>query len=379
MYYIGLMSGTSMDGVDAAVVQIDGKALKVLIFEQEPLPADLSDELKAVTGDTPLATIAELDGRLGLVFADAARRVISRSGVPVSRIVAIGSHGQTVLHCPRADTAATVQIGDPNRIALRTGITTVADFRGMDIAAGGQGAPLAPAFHAWLFRDPGVNRVVVNIGGIANISILPASHEIPVTGFDTGPGNTLLDRWARRHLGEPMDRDGAWGRRGSVIEALLETLLADSYFSAPPPKSTGLEYFNLQWLEGYLSKSKPPAAPADVQATLEELSCQSIVSAIRMHAPGTKEVLVCGGGVRNSGLMSRITKRLSPISIQLTSFHGIHPDCVEAVMCAWLAKCRLEGTPGNLPSVTGATRPVLLGAVYEPKPHGGSCENEEKT
>lgn len=364
MYYIGLMSGTSMDAVDAAVVQINGKTLNVLVFEQQPLPPDLSDALKAITADTPVSVIAELDGRLGSVFADVARHVISRSGVPASHIAAVGSHGQTVLHCPHADTAATVQIGDPNRIALRTGIKTVADFRRMDIAAGGQGAPLAPAFHAWLFRHPGVNRVVANIGGIANISILPANHEIPVTGFDTGPGNTLLDRWARRHLGQPMDEDGAWGRKGSIIEPLLEDLLADPYFSALPPKSTGPEYFNLLWLDGYLLNSKP--APADVQATLEELSCRSIASAIRMNAPGTQEVLLCGGGVKNPGLMSRIRGHLSPIPVQSTSIHGIEPDGVEAVMCAWLAKCRVEGVPANLPSVTGANRPVLLGAIYDP-------------
>ncbi|MBI2969422.1 MAG: anhydro-N-acetylmuramic acid kinase [Gammaproteobacteria bacterium] len=361
------MSGTSMDAVDAALVRFHGKSVNVVAYHQYPFPPDVHDALKTVSPESPISRVARLDSRLGSIFADAALRLIASCNRQASQVTAIGSHGQTVFHSPDTDGAVTVQIGDPSRIALLTGITTVADLRRMDAAAGGQGAPIAPAFHAWVFRDSDRNRAVINLGGIANVSILPADQrDIPVTGFDTGPGNTLLDQWAQRCLGRAMDRGGEWAQQGFVSTPLLERMLKDPYFAAAAPKSTGREYFNLNWLEGYLARISCKLELADVQATLAELTCRTITQAIQECAPQTDQVLVCGGGVNNSVLIKRIQACLAPVTVQSTSCYGIHPDSVEAVMCAWLAMRRMKREPANLPSVTGATRPVLLGAIYEP-------------
>jgi anhydro-N-acetylmuramic acid kinase len=257
-----------------------------------------------------------------------------------------------------------LQIGDPNIIATGTGITTVADFRRADVVLGGEGAPLTPAFHQWLFADPNVNRAILNIGGIANVTLLLTSLPI-VTGFDTGPGNTLLDSMARRNLDKAYDEDGAWAAGGTVSEELLQVMLSDKYFELPPPKSTGFEYFNAGWLNSKIS-SLGKAAPAaiDVQATLAELSARTIATAILENAPEVNEVLVCGGGVHNTDLLERLTTYLAGSTVASTESYGLHPDWVEAAAFAWLAKRRLEGKPGNLPEVTGASRPELLGAVY---------------
>jgi anhydro-N-acetylmuramic acid kinase len=257
-----------------------------------------------------------------------------------------------------------LQIGDPNIIATGTKITTVADFRRADVVLGGEGAPLAPAFHQWLFADRDSNRAVLNIGGIANVTLLLVSSPT-VTGFDTGPGNTLLDLMARQSLDKPFDEDGAWAASGNVSEELLEVMLSDKYFSLPPPKSTGFEYFNAGWLNTSISSlGKTAPAAVDIQATLAELSARTIATAILENAPEVDDVLVCGGGVNNSDLMQRLTTYLTGSTVQSTEGFGLHPGWVESAAFAWLAKRRLEGKPGNLPEVTGASRPEILGAVY---------------
>ena len=279
-----------------------------------------------------------------------------------AEVRAIGSHGQTIAHHPRALHPCTVQIGDPNVIAERTRITTVADFRRRDLAAGGEGAPLACAFHRAAMSRPDRQRAVVNIGGIANITILPADGD--VTGFDSGPGNTLMDGWAERHLGVDMDRDGAWASAGRVDETLLGRLRADPYFEKAPPKSTGREYFNLNWLEGRLHSERRTLPPEDVQSTLCALSAATIAHGIEEFAGREAEVLVCGGGAHNPALMEALRQRLPARKLETTAAAGIGPDWVEAAAFAWLARQTLCGMPGNLPAVTGARRSVVLGAIH---------------
>jgi anhydro-N-acetylmuramic acid kinase len=261
-----------------------------------------------------------------------------------------------------------LQIGDPNVIAIGTGIATAADFRRADMALGGQGAPLAPAFHQWLFADAGSRRVILNIGGIANVSLLPGALA-QASGFDTGPGNTLLDSMARENLAAPYDDGGTWAASGNVSGELLQIMLADEYFSLPAPKSTGFEYFNADWLNARLkSLADKRLAAVDVQATLAELSARSIAAAILGDMPAVDEVFICGGGVHNPDLVQRIVNCLAPAEVASTEACGLHPDWVEAVAFAWLAMRRLADKPGNLPAVTGASRPELLGAVYRTCP-----------
>jgi anhydro-N-acetylmuramic acid kinase len=358
--YIGLMSGTSMDGIDAAIVRFGNTGMDLLATRSMPYPARLREQLLAARQDAGLRTAAEvpeLDRAVGECFRDAARAVLAAAGVDAARIAAIGSHGQTLRHEPGREDPFTLQIGDPEVIVDGTGITTVADFRTADIALGGQGAPLAPAFHEWLFRRPGRTRVILNIGGIANITLLPGDGAA-TTGFDTGPGNTLMDAWIRRHKAEPCDSDGAWAASGTVNHDLLARLLADPYFHAPAPKSTGFEYFNLDWLDGM---GAAPLDPADAQATLCELTARTIADAVASVA---EEVLVCGGGVHNAELMRRLRAALGGIPVQSTAVAGLDPDWVEAAAFAWLAMRTLAGLPGNLPSVTGASRESVLGVVH---------------
>jgi len=370
--YIGLMSGTSMDGVDAALTDFDGdRPLRVVAFVEMPFPAPLAKTLHAArrhADQLPLAELGKLDVEVGRTFAAAALLVLREAGVPEEQVAAIGSHGQTLYHCPAGDTHFTVQIGDPNVIAATTRITTVSDFRRMDLALGGQGAPLAPAFHAHVFAHPRRHRAVVNIGGIANVTLLPAGPNGRVSGFDTGPGNALLDEWATRHLGTAHDAGGKWAQSGKSCPALLERLLADPYFTQTPPKSTGREYFNLHWVNTGIAALETPPAPVDVQATLVQLTARSTASAIQDHAAPTEEVLVCGGGVHNEPLMHALREILAPRTVDTTATAGIAPNSVEAVMFAWLAKRRLEGKPSNLPLVTGARRAAILGGVYLPPP-----------
>jgi anhydro-N-acetylmuramic acid kinase len=364
MHYIGLMSGTSVDGVDAALVSIPVNGqLALLAAHQHPFPAAVRDAIQALMlpGPNEIEREGELDVQLGRLFAEATHALLAKSGVGASRIRAIGSHGQTIRHRPHAAHPFTRQIGNPSVIAEETGITTVADFRARDLAAGGEGAPLAPAFHHWLFRKSGINRAIVNIGGIANITWLPATGNSAVLGFDTGPGNTLLDQWIARHRNESYDRDGAWAGSGRAHERLLAQLMADEYFSKAPPKSTGREHFNLAWLEQRLA-DKP--APEDVQATLAELTAASIVRGTNFLPDKIAEIYVCGGGSHNRHLLARLRALLPNIPVATTETLGLDPDWVEAAAFAWLAHQTLAGHSGNLPSVTGARHPVLLGGIY---------------
>ena len=362
-YYIGLISGTSMDGIDAALVEFDESAIAVLQTREQAYPADVRSDLTAAMHAPEIGTaddVADLHRQIGECFRDAALALLDDAGIDASAVAAIGSHGQTVRHEPNCDEPFSLQIGDPDIIAAGTGITTIADFRRADIELGGQGAPLAPAFHEWLFRQAGTLRVVANIGGIANITVLPADDE-PTAGYDTGPGNTLMDAWIHRHRDLPFDRDGAWAASGTVDETLLHTLLEDPYFAASAPKSTGFEHFNLDWLQ---TAAIEYGDPADIQATLCELTAVSLTDAVRAAATAGCELLVCGGGVHNAELMRRVTARLPDCRVSSTAEAGLDPDWVEAAAFAWLARRRLQQLPGNLPAVTGASGPALLGSVH---------------
>jgi anhydro-N-acetylmuramic acid kinase len=358
------MSGTSMDGIDAVLVDFDDDGLTVRHALSHAYPESLRQRLQAAV-ETPLdekiADVQALHQLTGEAFRDAALELVRNAGVDPQSIDVIGSHGQTVRHRPDAEEAFSLQLGDPDLIATATGVVTVADFRSADIAAGGQGAPLTPPFHKWLFHRADENRVVLNIGGIANVTVLPANGE--VTGFDTGPGNTLMDSWARRHTGRPYDAGGALAAGGAIDDALLERLLEDPYFSAAPPKSTGLEYFNPDWLQRVGAAG---LAPADVQATLCELTASSIATAIEQYAPGTAAVFVCGGGVHNDELMRRLGSRLASARFGSTADAGLDPDWVEATAFAWLAMRTMQNLPGNLPAVTGARAAVVLGTIHQP-------------
>ncbi|MEO7557974.1 MAG: anhydro-N-acetylmuramic acid kinase [Gammaproteobacteria bacterium] len=365
--FIGLMSGTSMDAVDAALVDFSGAPPKLLATHSIGLNAELRAALRALGhgGTGELDRYAQLDAQVGELFAEAACGLLRKAAVTAVQIRAIGSHGQTVLHQPAGRYPYSLQIGNPALIAERTGITTVADFRRRDLAAGGQGAPLAPAFHNAVLRSSSDDRVVVNLGGIANITVLPADPRQSVLGFDTGPASTLMDAWTQQHLHKPMDEDGRWAASGSVVKPLLERLLSDPYFKLAPPKSTGFEYFNLAWLNHKLGKHGAAIPAQDVQATLCELTAASIAQAITEHAPDTRQVLLCGGGVHNQTLLQRLRVLLPTCQMDPTAIYGIEPDWVEAMAFAWLAKQTLEGKAGNLPSVTGAKRAVVLGGVYK--------------
>jgi anhydro-N-acetylmuramic acid kinase len=357
--FIGLMSGTSMDGIDAALVRFESSSVEVIsTYEHDYSPAlrqQLFDAIR-IPAAQPIGDVAGLDESVGHAFRDAAVILLQRSGTAREDVTAIGSHGQTIRHEPNAARPFSLQVGNGEIIAEGTGITTVTDFRSADIALGGQGAPLAPAFHAWLFQQPGTNRAVLNIGGIANITLLDGSDD-GITGFDTGPGNTLLDAWARRHRNEPFDKGGRWAAAGTVDENLLERLLADPYFGAAAPKSTGFEYFNVGWLE---RAGIAGIEPVDVQATLCELSARSIACAV---PDACSDLLVCGGGVHNADLMRRLAALLPGCHVRSTADAGLHPDWVEAAAFAWLAMRTVAGLPGNLPSVTGARQPAVLGRI----------------
>ena len=368
-YYIGLISGTSMDAIDAALVDLSERLPVVKARHSSPIPPKLRERLAAATvGDKlTLAQFADLDVRLGHLFADAALGLLEQSGTSPEQVRAIGSHGQTVFHRPDGPNPTSIQIGDPNIIAERTGISVVADLRRRDLAAGGQGAPLVPALHEAVFRRSDRHRVVVNIGGIANVTLLPANPLTRISGFDTGPGNTLMDAWIKKQQRKNQDDRGRWAASGGVNEALLARMLKEPYFRKAPPKSTGREYFNLAWLENHLKRHKTRLPGKHVQATLCELTARTIRDAVVKHAPHTQEVLVCGGGVHNLALMLRLQLLLGDIRVVSTEDFNVDPDFVEAVAFAWLAKRTVSGRTGNLPSVTGARNEVVLGGVYVSK------------
>jgi anhydro-N-acetylmuramic acid kinase len=358
------MSGTSMDAIDAALVEFTDEDLNLIHYHQFPYPRDIQSAVRSVNSDVSMREITRLDVILGELFAASVLELLKQCKVSPGDISAIGSHGQTVLHLPQEDQPRTLQIGDPWIIANRTGIPTVADFRRNDIAAGGQGAPLTPAFHTWKFRSGDMDRVVLNLGGVANITILPADRNTGVSWFDTGPCNGLMDAWTQLRLNKDYDVDGIWAREGHCNDKLLGIMLDTPYFSLPPPKSTGKDEFNLRWLDQKLNILTDPVPDSEVQATLLEFSARSISEAINCYACRTGEVVLCGGGIHNPALVNRLKELLPGMDMVSTEKYGVNPDAVEAITFAWLAKRRLENIPGNLPSVTGAKKAVLLGTVY---------------
>jgi len=365
--FVGLMSGTSVDAVDAALLRCRPEAIELLATREQPIPETIREQVQRLshTGPDEIERLGRLDRQMGRLFAEAASTLLNEANLDGLKVRAIGSHGQTVRHRPPSggggDDSFTLQIGDPNTIAECTGITTVADFRRRDIACGGEGAPLAPAFHAGVFADKSCNRAIVNIGGIANISLLRG--EELVSGFDCGPGNTLLDLWAQRHLARPCDRGGEWAAGGTVIQPLLDAMLAHPYLSLSGPRSTGKEAFNLAWLDSVI-KHFPDSDIRDIQATLAQFTCDSIAGAIESSPVNISGVYVCGGGAHNADLMARLGARLSGRSLQSTTALGIDPDWVEAATFAWLAYRTLAGLAGNARAVTGAAGDRVLGGIY---------------
>jgi anhydro-N-acetylmuramic acid kinase len=365
-YYIGLMSGTSMDGIDAALMDFSTNPPKLIYSCAKPWSRDLHSNLLATRklSDDALGHLHALDAEIGEAFSDVCNEVLKKTGISAKDIVAIGSHGQTIRHRPNATKPFSLQLGKANVLADLTGVNVIADFRTADIEAGGQGAPLAPAFHAAAFRTSSEKRAILNIGGIANITVLPDDKNKPVRGFDSGPGNTLMDAWMIKTKNNSYDLGGNFARKGKVNEILLSSFLSDPYFLKKPPKSTGFEDFNLSWVESHL---KEDLAAEDVQATLCELTAVSIADAIKKCGLSDSHLLVCGGGIHNSYLMERIKHFLKGSVVESTETLGIHPDFVEAIAFAWLARQTIKRLPGNLPSVTGASKEVVLGELVRPQ------------
>jgi len=358
-YFIGLMSGTSMDGIDVALTDISANHFHCIDTLNYPLPHDIKQQMLALAqpGYDELHRCAVLDNQLGFLFADAVNALLKQSTIDKKNIVAIGSHGQTVRHFPDGDFPYSIQIGNPHIIAQQTGITTVADFRRTDMAAGGQGAPLVPAFHAKIIPDLS-DKVILNIGGIANITYMHDGH---VFGFDTGVGNMLMDAWIAKHLQQDFDRDGAWALSGKLNHDLLSVFLRDDYFAKKPPKSTGRELFNLDWLHACLGDFAH-LSTEDVQHTLLHFTAKSIADAMKLYCAHVNEIVVCGGGAHNKALL-RLLAEYSGLSIVLSDRYGVPVDFVEACAFAWLGYQTVNGLPGNLVGVTGAMDAVVMGVV----------------
>lgn len=368
--FIGLMSGTSLDGVDGVLVRVgpDGRDLRVIAHRHEPFAAALAAELLALNapGEQELHRAALAANAVARGYAGVTAALLAAGGVPAAAVRALGAHGQTVRHRPGAfdGTGYTLQLLNAALLAELTGIDVAADFRSRDVAAGGQGAPLVPAFHRQVFGRTGATVAVLNLGGMSNLTVL--GRDGTTLGFDCGPGNALLDHWIARTRGDAFDAGGAWAASGNVIEPLLRHLLADPFFALSPPKSTGRDQFHPQWLAEALARSPGAgAAPAqDVQATLAELTARVVADDVRRHAPGAVELVVCGGGARNTHLMARIAALLRPITVLASDDRGLPATQVEASAFAWLAAALVARRAGNLPSVTGARGPRILGALY---------------
>ncbi|MFF7709885.1 anhydro-N-acetylmuramic acid kinase [Pseudomonas sp. NPDC007930] len=358
--YIGVMSGTSLDGLDFALVDQQSGHLQLVASHYLPMPGELRAQLLALCapGDDEIARAALAENAWARLAAQGINELLAREQLNPSHVRAIGSHGQTVRHEPAR--GFTVQIGNPALLAELAGIDVVADFRRRDVAAGGQGAPLAPAFHDWLFREAAAHVAVLNVGGFTNLSLIDDGE--PVRGFDCGPGNVLMDAWVQRHQGTPFDRDGQWAASGQVHPALLARCLSAPFFTSTGPKSTGRELFNLPWLEQQLAGLN--VTPADVQATLLELTAHSVTQALAQAQAQTEHLLVCGGGAHNSALMQRLQQGLPATQVASTADWGVDPDWMEAMAFAWLAHCCLERLAGNRPTVTGAQGLRVLGALY---------------
>ncbi|WP_104204916.1 anhydro-N-acetylmuramic acid kinase [Billgrantia saliphila] len=373
--FVGLMSGTSLDGIDAALVEIDAESQpRLLATRATSMPEALREDLLRLcqAERVHFAELAAAEDAFSRLQADAVAQLLADNGTVPERITAIGSHGQTIEHAPwghDGGPAYTLQLDNPSLLAELTGCCVVADFRRRDLAAGGQAAPLAPAFHEALFRRPNQWQLVLNLGGFANLTLLPPEEvESDVIGFDTGPANVLLDAWHARHRSGRFDVDGAWAASGRVNEALLERLLSEPFFHRPPPRSTGREVFHLDWLGRHLTGQENSE---DVQATLAELTAMSVALGVemareRVDAPPATALIPCGGGAHNRDLLARLARHLPETSLVPSSDWGWPADWLEAGAFAWLAWRRLEGLPGNLPSVTGAAGLRVLGGVYAP-------------
>lgn len=363
--FIGLMSGTSLDGVDGVLAEGSGR-LRGVAHVHRPFPDTLRAELLALNrrGDTDELHRAALAANgLVAVYAEVVAALLGQTGLAAADIRAIGAHGQTLRHSPGEfdGRGYTLQLMNGALLAELTGIDVVCDFRSRDVAACGQGAPLVPAFHAAMFAQPGRDAAVLNLGGIGNLTLLPAQGA--VRGFDCGPGNVLMDLWCNQHLGQPLDEDGRWAAGGHVDPALLDMLLAEPFLALPPPKSTGRDLFHAEWLQQRLGGVQRD--PRDVQATLAEFTARAATDALQAHAPGTRELLVCGGGSFNSHLMARLAELAGPqLAVSSTQQKGLAPDQVEALAFAWLAQAHVERKPGNISTVTGAAGPRVLGALY---------------
>lgn len=361
-YYVGIMSGTSLDGIDAVLTDLNSQPPLLLNTFYQPYDKNLRSQILDLhqSGNNELHLAAMLSNKLAHCYAKTVINLLNKHKVKSQSVTAIGCHGQTVRHCPQSEMSYSIQLGNASLLAELTGITVVADFRSRDIAAGGQGAPLVPAFHQLLFQDPEISRVIINIGGISNITNLASNTKI--VGFDCGPGNILMDSWCQRHLGTTYDKNGTWAESGETIPALLEELMSFKFFSVPPPKSTGREVFNLTWLEKHLSGNE---STEDVQATLLQLTSRAITDTILKWFPDTTEVYLCGGGARNIALTSRIQISLPGKKVAPTDVLGINADWLEAFAFAWLAKQNIQGIPSSIPSVTNAKGERILGAVYQ--------------
>jgi anhydro-N-acetylmuramic acid kinase len=354
------MSGTSLDGIDTALLDLSGSTPKLLATHYQAYPAALKVTLLALHHPTrnELHRAQMMANELAHCYAEATHMLLLAAKINAKQVRAIGCHGQTIRHRPEA--GYTLQLGNAALLAELSGITVVSDFRSRDIAAGGQGAPLVPAFHHKMLRHPDTHRVIVNIGGISNLTNLPPGQ--PTSGFDCGPGNLLMDAWINLHLGQSYDKDGAWAASGVIIPALLQSLLEEPYLRAPPPKSCGRDLFNMRWLEKKLHGKE---APADVQATLLALTGHAISDAIEQYCSDAEEIYLCGGGAHNRALVGYLNEALPNCRIQLTDRLGIGADWLEAIAFAWLAQQTLQGRCANLPEATGAHHPCILGAIYQ--------------
>jgi anhydro-N-acetylmuramic acid kinase len=368
--YLGLMSGTSMDAIDAVLVDFEAQPPRIRATSATPYAPELKRRITALMEDpkrVSLDEIGQVDVEVAHAFARAATALLGASGTSPDEVKAIGSHGQTLRHRIDLPTPFTWQVGDPNTLAEATGITVVADFRRRDVAAGGQGAPLVPVFHDQAFRSPGEDRAIVNIGGIANLTVLVRGG--PVFGFDTGPGNRLLDAWIHASRGLDFDRDGDWAGAGRCDAGLLARLLEEPYLRLAAPKSTGRELFNLDWLLGVLAERQ--CDPQDVQATLLEFTAQTVAAAVRRYAPEAT-VYVCGGGAHNPRLLQALARHVQPARVSTTADLGLDPDYVEAIAFAWFARRTLAGATSSVASVTGARGARVLGGIYRSFPASAS-------
>jgi len=366
-YFIGVMSGTSLDGIDVTLTSFsESDTFQLVNARTFSFPKALYNQLQGliVNQTSTLENLGQIDIALGRLIGSSINTILAEQQLTAKDITAIGSHGQTIFHSPVGEYPFSLQIGDASVIAEITGITTIADFRQRDIAAGGQGAPLVPAFHQALFSSPNEDRVIVNIGGISNITLLPSSANQPVIGFDTGPGNVLLDYWIKVQQNKAYDHSGEWAASGQCNQKMLKQLLDEAYFKQAIPKSTGRELFNQYWCETTLARFTQEISSADIQATFAELTALTIANDIKAYAESSNSVFICGGGAHNIHLMNRLKSLLADKKVSTTMDLGVSPDWVEACAFSWLAYRTLGNKTGNLPSVTGAKHPVILGAIY---------------